>query len=69
MDDLYVQSNYRGKGIGTKFIEQVVDFAKETGCHRLRWQVSNWNAPAIEFYKSLGAEITDVEWNCDLLLD
>lgn len=66
MDDLYVRSDYRGRGIGTKFIKKVIDFA---GCHKLRWQVSSWNTPAIDFYKNLGAEITDAEWNCDLILD
>ena len=69
MDDLYVQSDYRGSGIGTKFIKKVINFAKESSCHKLRWQVSNWNTPAVDFYKSLGAEITNEEWNCDLLLD
>jgi len=45
----------------------VIDYAKETKCHKLRWQVSTWNNPAIEFYKSLGAEIDHTEQNCDLI--
>ncbi len=66
MDDLYVLPEYRGKGIGTLLIRKVIDYARETKCHRLRWQVSNWNAKAIVFYKSLGAVINETEQNCDL---
>jgi GNAT superfamily N-acetyltransferase len=66
MDDLYVLPEYRGKGIGTLLIRKVMDYARETKCHRLRWQVSNWNAKAIVFYKSLGAVINETEQNCDV---
>jgi GNAT superfamily N-acetyltransferase len=67
MDDLYVKPAYRGKGIGKRLLNQVIDFAKQTGCHKLHWQVSSWNQPAIEFYQSLGATIDPVESNCDLV--
>lgn len=68
MDDLYVRPQFRGTGIGTQLINEVIKEAKETGCHKLRWQVSNWNTPAIDFYKKIGAEIDSVEQNCDLML-
>lgn len=68
MDDLFVKEAYRGKGIGNKLIQQVIEVAKESNCSKMRWQVSNWNEPAIKFYKSLGAEINTVEQNCDLSL-
>ncbi len=68
MDDLYVRPEYRGKGLGTKLIGSVMDFGRAGGCHKLRWQVSGWNAPAVGFYRSLGAEIDDVQRNCDLAL-
>ncbi|HMM01347.1 MAG: GNAT family N-acetyltransferase [Dysgonomonas sp.] len=67
MDDLYVRQTYRGKGIGTRLINAVIAYAKEECCNGLRWQVSEWNHPAITFYKSLGATINEVERNCDLL--
>lgn len=67
MDDLYVRNEYRGKGVGSKLINQVIELAKQEGCKKLRWQVSEWNLPAIEFYKSLGASIDGVESNCDLV--
>lgn len=67
MDDLYVRNEFRGKGIGTQLIQKIINFAKAEKCNRLRWQVSEWNAPAIEFYKSLGATVDPIESNCDIL--
>lgn len=66
LDDLYVKPEYRGKGLGTALMQKVISLAKESGCRRLRWQVSNWNTPAIAFYKSLGAEIDEIERNCNI---
>jgi GNAT superfamily N-acetyltransferase len=67
MDDLYVRPNFRGAGVGTKLISEVIAFAKAENCKKLRWQVSEWNQPAIDFYKSLGANVDAVESNCDLM--
>lgn len=69
MDDLYIKEEYRRQGLGRLLIEKVRDYAKETGCFKLRWQVGDWNHAARQFYKSLGATIDDVERNCDLILD
>jgi GNAT superfamily N-acetyltransferase len=69
MDDLYVKESFRKIGIGKNLINSVIVFAKESKCHKLRWQVSNWNKNAQDFYKRLGAEIDTVELNCDLMLD
>lgn len=66
MDDLYVQPVFRGKGIGKQLLNEVLILAKESGCHKMRWQVSVWNSEAIDFYKSLGAVVDPVEQNCDL---
>lgn len=67
MDDLYVRPDFRGAGVGTKLIKEVIAFAKAENCKKLRWQVSEWNQPAIDFYKSLGANVDAVESNCDLV--
>lgn len=69
MDDLYVTPAYRGKGIGGQLIERLIELARSEGCHRLHWQVSEWNAKAITFYEKLGAKIEHTEKNCDLYLD
>jgi GNAT superfamily N-acetyltransferase len=69
MDDLYITPGFRGKGLGTVLINRVIEKAKETRCNKLRWQVSEWNHAAIGFYKQLGAEVDEVERNCNLNLD
>lgn len=68
MDDLYVKRDFRGNGLGTKLIKKVIEKAKSDKCNKLRWQVSEWNQPAINFYKNLGATVDSVESNCDLSL-
>jgi GNAT superfamily N-acetyltransferase len=66
LDDLYVKEKYRGNKIGSALLNKVIEIAKINNCKRIRWQVLNWNKPAINFYKKLGAELDD-EWiNCDL---
>lgn len=67
MDDLYVEPDFRGQGVGSMLIHQIIEYAKDTGCHKLRWQVSEWNKPAIDFYQKQGAEINHVDQNCDLV--
>lgn len=66
LDDLYVNPDFRGKGIGSELFDKVLEYGKEEGCIKMKWQVSNWNNKAQEFYKSRGANIDDVEINCDL---
>lgn len=68
VDDLFVKDNFRNKGIGKQLLNAVINMAKENGCKKVRWQVSDWNVNAIDFYKSLGAEINNTERNCDLML-
>ena len=66
LDDLYVKEKYRGNKIGSVLLDQVIEFGKNNNCKRIRWQVLNWNKPAIDFYKKIGANLDD-EWiNCDL---
>lgn len=68
MDDLYVKEENRKQGIGKSLIESVIQDAKDNNCHRLSWQVTNWNTPAQEFYKSMGAVIQETEFNCIIYL-
>jgi len=64
LDDLYVVESARGKNIGTRLLQTVIDHATASKCVKVRWQVSNWNKPAIAFYRKMGALIDDVEMNC-----
>lgn len=61
LEDLFVQPEMRGKGIGKKLILELVKIAKERNCGRVEWSVLNWNTSAIDFYNSLGAIPMD-EW-------
>ncbi len=66
LDDLYIKEAYRGHKIGSRLLDKVIAYGKENQCKRIRWQVLEWNKPAIDFYKKIGANL-DGEWiNCDL---
>jgi GNAT superfamily N-acetyltransferase len=55
LEDLFVPDESRGKGIGKALLVAVCRLALEEGCFALRWEVLDWNRPAIEFYEKLGA--------------
>jgi GNAT superfamily N-acetyltransferase len=57
LEDLYVRQSQRGKGIGSRMLKHLARLAVERGCGRFEWSVLDWNAPAINFYESMGAEI------------
>ncbi len=61
LEDLFVEPEYRGKGIGASLLATVATEAHQRGGW-LQWLVLEWNQPAIEFYKRLGAESVE-EWN------
>ena len=61
LEDLFVLPEHRGKGIGKALLLYVAELANERGCGRLEWAVLDWNKPAIEFYRGLGARAMD-EW-------
>jgi len=61
LEDLFVLPEMRGKGFGKKLLQHLAQLAVERNCGRLEWWVLNWNKPAIDFYKSLGAVPMD-EW-------
>ena len=59
LEDLFVREAMRGKGIGKALLVHLAKIAVERDCGRFEWSVLNWNSPAIEFYKSLGAEAVE----------
>ena len=61
LEDLFVYPVLRGHGIGKALLQRVASIAVENDCARYQWDVLDWNQPAIDFYKSLGAEFLD-EW-------
>ena len=66
LDDLFVTEKFRGKGIGKKLFDIIIEEAKNVNAKQLHWQVLDWNTPAINFYKKYGATV-DAEWlDCKL---
>jgi len=61
LEDLFVQPEFRGLGIGKALLERVAAIAVENNCPRLQWEVLDWNTPAIDFYRASGAEFMK-EW-------
>ena len=61
LEDLFVQPQHRGLGIGRGFMKVLAELCVERGYERLQWWVLDWNTTAIDFYKSIGAEAMD-EW-------
>ena len=61
LEDLFVIPEFRRLGIGRRLLTELARIAVERGCGRFEWSVLDWNAPAIEFYKRLGARPLD-DW-------
>ncbi len=61
LEDLFVDPEHRGKGIGKALLARLAEIAIDRGYGRLEWAVLDWNTPSIEFYRSLGALPLD-EW-------
>jgi len=61
VEDLFVRANFRRKGIGRALLQHMAAIAREQNCYGMRWEVLNWNTPAIDFYRSLGAKLQN-EW-------
>jgi GNAT superfamily N-acetyltransferase len=61
LEDLFVTPRFRGQGVGRALLRHLARLAVERECGRLEWSVLDWNRPAIDFYKSLGALPLD-EW-------
>jgi GNAT superfamily N-acetyltransferase len=61
LEDIYIRDQFRSKGIGKALLARVADSARQEDCFGVRWQVLDWNTPAIDFYRKLGATFLD-EW-------
>ncbi len=61
LEDLFVRPAFRGHGLGKRLMMRLAQIAVERDCGRFEWSVLDWNTPAIDFYRSLGATGMD-EW-------
>ena len=68
LEDLFVEPEHRGKGIGRALLARLAQIAVERDCGRLEWAVLDWNTDAIGFYERLGATPND-DWTVYRLAD
>lgn len=62
LEDLIVNQDMRGKGLGEALLNEVVKYGNALGVKRISWEVLDWNTPAIEFYEKKGAKVMR-DWN------
>lgn len=55
LEDIFINEEMRGQGIGREVFRILMEIALEEGCERLEWVCLNWNAPSIAFYRKMGA--------------
>ena len=68
LEDLYVQPQHRGSGLGRELLRTLADVCVQRGYDRLEWSVLDWNTPSIDFYRAAGAVPMD-EWTVFRLTD
>ena len=61
LEDLFVDPSARGLGVGKALLLFLAGLARDRGCGRMEWSVLDWNTPAIDFYRALGAVSMD-DW-------
>ena len=61
LEDLFVQPEWRGRGVGRLLLQRLARIAVERRCGRMEWAVLDWNEPAIGFYRRIGARLLD-DW-------
>ncbi len=54
VEDVYVEPDHRGRGIGRMIFRELARRALAAGCSRMQWSVLNWNQRAVDFYRSIG---------------
>ena len=69
LEDLFVQPDFQGKGVGTALVERLIEIAKESNYGRVEWAVLDWNEPAIKFYEEkIGAKLMSSWRICRVVL-
>ena len=66
VEDIFVKPEHRGRGLGTAIFRELARRAVDEGCGRMEWLVLNDNAPAVKFYRGIGARPMD-QWTVQRL--
>jgi GNAT superfamily N-acetyltransferase len=67
VEDAYVRPAFRGQGIGRALFAHIARVCRSSGFSYMRWEVLDWNAPAINFYEKMGVTFLD-QWKSAALL-
>ncbi|MGA1543984.1 MAG: GNAT family N-acetyltransferase [Saprospiraceae bacterium] len=67
LEDFVVAEEYRGKGVGQMLFDQFIQTAREKNCVMVKWQVLDWNEPAINFYEKNEATIEKGWYNVKII--
>lgn len=62
LEDLYVDPEARGAGVGAALMAHLASLAEEGGYYAVDWEVIDWNRPALDFYERLGAHRIAADW-------
>ena len=68
LEDFVVKEAYRRFGVGQQLFDAYLEEAKRKGCRLTKWQVLDWNKPAIQFYQKNNATIEKEWWNGKIIL-
>lgn len=68
LEDFVIRQTHRRRGIGQQLFDAFLEEAKNTGCKLVKFQVLDWNQPAINFYEKNGCIIEKEWWNCKQFL-
>ncbi|MBX2877433.1 MAG: GNAT family N-acetyltransferase [Saprospiraceae bacterium] len=68
LEDFVVQEEYRGHGLGQKLFDAFLQEARDRKCRLVKWQVLDWNEPALRFYRRNNAVIEKEWWNGKIFL-
>lgn len=68
LEDFVVKDELRGQGVGQQLFQAFKDEAVRRGCVMIKWQVLDWNDPAVRFYEQQGATIEKQWWNGKMFL-
>ena len=63
LEDFVVKEKLRGQGVGQVLWNAYIQESKDRGCAMVKWQVLDWNTPAVNFYEKNGATIEKEWWN------